>query len=108
MLQCKSSEGYTDAFVRDVKAAPDPQCVLFYDWQIQDLVRFLTSKKEFSIFTADTTYNLGEFYVTPTTYKHLMIVDFITQKHPTMASPVLVHQRKNFSAFNYFANTLVF
>ena len=71
MLQCKSSEGSAYAFVRDVKAAPDPQCVLFFDWQLQDLVRFLTNDKLFSIFTADTTYNLGEFYVTPTTYKHL-------------------------------------
>ena len=107
MLQCKSSEGSADAFVRDVKAAPDPQCVMFFNWQLQDLVRFLTNDKVFGIFTADTTYNLGEFYVTPTTYKHLMLVDVTTQKHPTMAGPILVHQRKNFSSFNYFANTLV-
>ena len=109
MLQCKSFEGSADAFVRDVKAAPDPQCVLFFDWQLQDLVRFLTNDKLFGIFTADTTYSLGEFYVTPTTYKHLMLVDVTIHidKHPTMASPMLVHQRKNFSSFNYFANTLV-
>ena len=31
-----------DAFVRDVKAAPEPQCVLFCDWQISDLERFVT------------------------------------------------------------------
>ena len=107
MLQCKSSQGSADAFVQDVKAAPDPQCVLFFNWQLQDLVRFLTNEKVFGIFTADMTYNLGEFYVTPTTYKHLMLEDIITHKHPTMAGPVLVHQRKNFSSFNYFANTLV-
>lgn len=70
-------------------------------------MRFLTNEKLFGIFTADTTYNLGEFYVTPMTYKHLMLADVITQKHPTMAGPMLVHQRKNFSSFNYFANTLV-
>ena len=29
MLQCKVCEGKADAFVRDVKAAPEPQCVLF-------------------------------------------------------------------------------
>ena len=98
MLQCKSSEGSADAFVRNVKAAPDPQCVLFFDWQLQDLARFLTPS--FGIFT-------DIIYVTPTTYKHLMLADVITQKHPTMAGPILVHQRKFFSSFNYFANTLV-
>jgi len=102
MLQCKLAEGSADAFVRDVKAAPDPQCVLFFDWQLNDLVRFLTDDRDFSIFTADTTYNLGDFYVTPTTYQHLMLVDVLTQKHPTMAGPVLVHQQKKFLIFQLF------
>ena len=34
MLECKLAQGTQEAFVRDVKAAPDPQCVLFFDWQI--------------------------------------------------------------------------
>ena len=107
MLQCKLTDGTSDAFVRDVKAAPDPQCVMAFDWQVNDLVRFLTDDRKFSVFTADTTYNVGEFYVTPTTYKHLMLVDITSKKNPTMAGPVLVHQRKNFATFNYFASTLV-
>ena len=80
MLQCKSSQGSADAFVQDVKAAADPQSLLFFNWQLQDFVQFLTNDKVFGIFTANTTYNLGEFYVTPTTYKHLMLEDIITQQ----------------------------
>ena len=107
ILQCKLTDGTSDAFVQDVKAAPDPQCVMVFDWQISDLVRFLTDERKFRVFTADTTYNVGEFYVTPSTYKRLMLVDITSKKHPTMAGPVLVHQRKHFAAFNYFASTLV-
>ena len=107
MLQCKLVEGTSDAFVRDVKAAPDPLCVLFFDWQLNDLVRFLTNDEAFSVFTADTTYSLGDFYVTPTTYRHLMLSDTMSHKHPIMAGPILVHQRKFFSSFNYFPNTLI-
>ena len=107
MLQCKLSEGKTDAFVRDVKAAPDPQCILFTNWQLSDLVRFTTKSAEFSVFTADTTYNLGDFYVIPMAYQHLMLEDTVSRKHPYFLGPTLVHQRKNFSAFNYFASTLV-
>ena len=88
MLQCKLAQGTSDAFVRDVKAAPDPLCVMFFDWQLCDLVRFLTDPMHFSILTADTTYNLGDFYVTPTTYKHLMLVDVTSHKHPTMAGRI--------------------
>ena len=78
-----------------------------FDFQLQNLVRFLTDSRKFSIFTADTTYNVGNFYVTPTTYKHLMLVDTTSKKHPTMIGPILIHQRKNFAAFNYFASTLI-
>ena len=107
MLQCKMSEGKSSSFVRDVKAAPDPQCVLFTEWQVSDLVRFMTKSTQFTVLVADTTYNLGNFYVTPTTYQHLMLEDSVTKKHPSFLGPVLVHQRKNFSSFNYFASTLI-
>lgn len=42
MLECKLAQGTLEAFVRDVKAAPDPQCILFFDWQIADMERFVT------------------------------------------------------------------
>ena len=107
MLQCKLSEGKLAAFVRDVKAAPEPQCVLFYDWQINNLSWFLTSAEQFSIFCADTTFNLGQVYVTPTTYQHSILEDPRSQKHPHFLGPILVHHRKNFSSFNYLATTLI-
>ena len=34
------------------------------------LTGFLTQPEGFGILTVDTTYNLGQFYVTPTTYPH--------------------------------------
>ena len=104
MLQCKMSEGKCDAFVRDVKAAPEPQCVLFTDYQLSDLARFSTNSQEFSVLTADTTYNLGEFSIV---YQHLMLENTLTNKHPYFLGPILVHQRKHFPAFNYFASTLI-
>ena len=107
MLECKATQGSEDMFVRDVKAAPSPQCVLFFDWQLQDMRRFLTNNKKFGIFTADTTYNLGEFYVTPTAYPQLMLEDARSKQHPTMVGPILVHQQTDFASFNYFASTLI-
>ena len=72
MLECKLCQGTKEAFVRDVKAAPEPQCILCFDSQIADMERFLSSSSDVhGILTVDPTYNLGEFYVTPTTYPHL-------------------------------------
>ena len=64
MLECKLAQGKGDLVVQDVKAAPEPQSVLFYDWQVDDLIRFCTNNQRFSVLTVDTTFNLGEFYVT--------------------------------------------
>ena len=79
MLECKLAQGTQEAFVRDVKAAPDPQYILFFDWQLADMERFVTnSSEQCGILTIDPTYNLGQFYVTPTTYPHLMLEDITT------------------------------
>ena len=85
MLQCKVCEGKEECFVRDVKAARDPQCVLFTDWQLTVLELFTTDSQEHSIVSVDTTYNLGEFYVTPMVYEHRMLEDtfvYGTCTHP--------------------------
>ena len=47
MLECKRVQGRHGAFVRDVKAAPSPQGILFFDWQLNDMVRFLTNNQRF-------------------------------------------------------------
>ena len=98
MLESKLTQGTNEAFIRDVKAAPDPQCIMFFDWQLADMERFVANGQ--GILSVDPTYNLGEFYVTPTTFSHLMLEDVITKKHPSLLGPVLVHQRMDFATFN--------
>ena len=107
MLECKLAQGKADAFVWDVKAAPEPMAVCYSDWQIQDLKRFCTNPDEFTILCAYTTYNLGDFYVTPLSYRHIMLEDIRTGKPPTLPGPVLVHQQMKFTSFNYFASSLI-
>ena len=105
MLECKLTQGTADSFIRDVKAAPDPGCIMFYDWQLEDMERFLARGQ--GILSIDPTYNLGEFYVTSTTFSHLMLQDVISRRHPPILGPVLVHRRMDFSTFNYFSSGLI-
>ena len=64
MLECKLQQGKSAGFVKDVKAAPQPMCILSFDWQLNDMERFLTQNHSFGVALVDTTFNLGDFYVT--------------------------------------------
>ena len=55
----------------------------------------------------DPTFNLGDFDVTPLTYRHLFLQSERTGKSPVFVGPVLIHYRQDFVTFLYFASTLV-
>ena len=55
---------------------------------------------------ASTTFNLGTFYVTPTTY-HNILVETNSDNNPILLGPVLIHQTKTFRPFHYFASTMI-
>lgn len=69
-------------------------------------VRFCCGPFNFSILDIDPTFNLGDFSVTPTVYRHLLIQDPRTQKSPLLLGPILVHYRKQFRNYSYFFSTL--
>lgn len=106
MTECKSKD-VTARFVRDVKAAPEPALVLATDQQLDDVVRFATSSEEFCVVTVDPTFNLGDFDVTPLTYRHLLLETVRSGNQPVFLGPILIHYRKTFSTYLYFASTLI-
>ena len=94
-------------YVRDVKAVPDPAIVLAFDQQLHNIVRFCTSSFEFGVLTVAPTFSLGEFDVTPITYRHLLLKPRQSGCIPILLGPVLIHYRKTFSTYLYFASTLM-
>ena len=61
-----------DNFVRKVQSTPEEISFLATDTQINDIVRFcvLPNLAECTPLSVDLTFNLGEFYVTVTSYKN--------------------------------------
>ena len=57
------------------------------DRQLADLGRFCTNPQRFGVLGVDTVFNCGNFYATPTTYPHLLLVDKKMMKSPTMLGP---------------------
>ena len=106
-LKSKHEEESGKVYIRHLQVAPSPACVLASDRQVQDVKRFCANTtNQFSILSIDTTFNIGDFYLTPTTYRHLLLEDRRTGKPPLLLGPTLIHTRKNSDTFNYFGATL--
>jgi len=105
MEQCKCTEK-TDKFVQDVTCAPEPMAMLCSEQQVNDIEQFCCSPFEFCILGIDPTFNLGDFSVTPTIYRHLLLQNS-TGQCPLLLGPMLVHYSKEFCSYNYFFSTVV-
>ena len=104
--QCKKAE-ISDRFVQDVVCAPEPMAVLATEQQLINMERFCCDPYQFSIFGVDPTFNLGEFSVTPTVFKNVILEDTKTHSSPIVLGPLLVHYHKTFRTYNFFFSTLI-
>lgn len=108
VMQRAHTEDPSAQFIRGIRTAPDPAIILAYDFQVNDMVRFCTSSTaEFCVLTIDPTFSLGEFDVTPITYRHLLLESRRSKTPPIFLGPLLVHYRKTFAVYLFFASTLV-
>lgn len=107
IMQRAYTEDPRSKFIRSIRAAPDPAIVIAEDCQITDLERFCTSSSEFGILTVDPTFSLGQFDVTPVTYRHLLLTTRRNNNIPVFLGPVLTHYRKTFATYLVFASSLV-
>ena len=108
-VQKKGGKGRKNenAFVRQVNVAPYPMMCLTVDWTLHDLACFCTNPKNFSILGVDATFDLGDFDVTVTTYRYLMLELKGSSPKASSSYRTFVHVCKNFKAYHFFASTLV-
>lgn len=87
-------------FVRKVQLGQSgPMSFNASDQQLVDIDRFCTLPRGSTILSVDTTYNLGEFYVTNTAFKNLSLKNNKTGDHPVFLGPSVVHFRRDEEAF---------
>ena len=94
-------------FVRDCRPTPKLAFVLSRDRQLDDLVRFCTDPANFCVLTVDPTFNFSDFDVTPTAYRNLLLKTERYGTHPVFISPTLVHYRKSFGTYLFFASSFI-
>lgn len=107
IMQQAKLEDHLGKFVRDCRPTPEPAFVLSRDRQLNDLVRFCTDPTNFCVLTVDPTFNLGDFDVTPTAYRNLLLKTERYGTHPVFIGPTLVHYRKTFGTYLFFASSLI-
>ena len=101
-----AQESEHEKFTRGIAAWPEPMCVLGYDYQFKDIARFCCREHVAYPLGLDTTFNLGEFYVTPTSYKNLLLYNVRDGKPPLFIGPTLVHMTRGYSAYCHLASKL--
>ena len=98
-------------FIRDYKLAPFG-VVLASEKQLIGIVRLCTNPDQISILGVDSTFNIGKFDVTHTTYRHLLLEtrkadDTGNRTSPLFIGPALIRAMKDEYTYQYFFSTLV-
>ena len=95
-----------NVFVRKVETSSDPYVVLTTDHQLKDIERFCTNPSQFSVLGVNPTFNFGKYYVTLTTYRHLLLRNK-DGKNPVQIGPALIHHKKVASSYYELSSTMI-
>ena len=96
-----------DPAIRNLQWNPNPRVVFATDQQLAEIVDECCGPTSQSILTIDTTYNIGDFYVTSTTYQSTKFIQTRTGKPAALPGPAMLHVRKSEKDFKYFSHTLL-
>lgn len=100
MLQAAAEEDEgEEVFIHSITSWPEPMCILGLKYQFHDIVRFCCNPEQSVPLQADTTFNLGKFYVTPTSYRNLHLESTRTGTAPLFLGPILVHMTRSYAAY---------
>ena len=107
LTQLKDDYAGEGGFVQEVKFGKTPEVVLAFEQQLEYLARFCCNTLRFSIMGIDPTFNLGNFFVTVTTYKHLMVKRKSNNENPVFTGPCFIHMQQETQTYFSFLSSLI-
>lgn len=97
-------------FIREFAADTSSlQCILVSQKQLLDLETFCTHPIRFSVFSIDSTFNIGNYYVTNTCFENLRVIhasEKYKSKHPVEMGPTFVHTHRDTNYYVRFFSAL--
>ena len=94
-------------FFREVLIGSTPCAVLASIRQLDNVVMFCCQPPQFSIFGIDATFELGDFYVTLTTYKNPSLRNCRTSNSPVFLGPAFIHMERRTQDYQSFFSSLL-
>ena len=98
-----------NGFLREVLLSPLPSAIAFFDVQLECKLSHCCESSTIpdAILGVDATFNLGDFYVTITTFKHPKLLRRSSQSNPVFFGPIFIHMKRRFQDYFYFFSTLL-
>ena len=90
---CNSQKGTSTMFLGEVRTAPELSLVLAKETQLGDIERFGT-RSPFTVLGVDPTFNICDYNVTITTYRHPLLLIKNDDINLVMLGPILIHTNK--------------
>ena len=104
---CQKQKNTPDAFVRSVQTGDDFCIFLSTNQQLHNSKRFCVGKC-CSILGVDPTFNICDYNVTTSTYRHPLLIDKGTEEHLVLIGPSIIHLHKtSHSYFLLHSNNMV-
>ena len=91
-------------FLREVLIS---STLLAFDKQFDNIVTFCCQSSCFSVFGVDATFELGDFYVTLTTYRNLFLTSAYASKPPVLLGPAFIHMERQSDKYHSFFASLL-
>ena len=83
-----------------------PCAVLASKKQLDNVLMFCCQNSNFSVLGIDATFNLGDFYVTLTTYRNLFLHS-THKKSPVFIGPSFIHMERHCHDYQSFFSSLL-
>ena len=93
--------------VKGLQWTPTPRVVLASQGQMDEICTNCCGPNAMGVFSIDTTYNVGNFFVTATSYQNRMFIHKQTGRAANLPGPAMFHVKQDASQFHYFANILL-
>jgi hypothetical protein len=98
----KHHQEISDGILCDIIISSTPCAVLASKKQLENVLAFCCQSERFDVLGVDATFELGDFYVTITTYRNLLLINPRTQKPPVQFGPTFIHMERRFEDYYSF------
>ena len=97
----------TVKYLRNFQWTPLPRVVFSYDAVLDEIVKNCCQISSSCVLSIDTTYGIGNKFVTSTTYEHAQLLNCETGKRANLPGPAMFHVCERKEDFVYFSHSLV-